>query len=40
MVEVNKTYKGLHVSLVFWDRPLTDSGNFNRVHCYLVLQDN
>ena len=36
-VEVNEAYKGLHVSPVLQDRPLIDSGNFNRVHCNLVL---
>ena len=40
MVEVNKAYKGLHVSLVLRDGPLIDSGNFNRVHCNLVLRDD
>ena len=37
MVEVNKAYKGLYVSLVLWGGPLVDSGNLNRVHCDLVL---
>jgi len=37
MVEVNKAYESLHVSLVLQSRPLMDSGNFNKVHCYLVL---
>jgi len=39
MVEVNKAYE-LHISLVLWGRPLADSGNLNRVHRDLVLQDN
>jgi len=39
-VEVNKAYKGLHVSLVLRGRPLVDSSDFNRVHRYLVLQDD
>ena len=37
MVEVNKAYKGLHVSPVLWGGLLADSGNFNRVHHDLVL---
>jgi len=36
-VKVNEAYKGLHVSLVLQNRPLVDSGNFNRVHRNLVL---
>ena len=40
MVEVNKAYKGLHVSLVLQGGPLTDSGNFNRIHRDLVLRDD
>ena len=40
MVEVNKAYESLHVSLVLWGGPVTDSGNFNRVHLDLVLQDD
>jgi len=36
-VEVNKAYESLHISLVLWDRPLMDSGDFNRVHHNLVL---
>ena len=40
MVEVNEAYKSLHISLVLQDRLLADSGNFNRVHCNLVLQDD
>jgi len=37
MVEVNEAYASLHVSLVLWDGPITDSGNFNKVHLDLVL---
>ena len=40
MVEVNEAYEGLHISPALWGRPLTDSGNFNRVHHNLVLQDD
>jgi len=40
MVEVNKAYEGLHISLVLRDGPLVDSGNLNRVHCDLVLRDD
>jgi len=39
-VEVNEAYEGLHVSLALQDGPLADSGNFNRVHRNLVLQDD
>ena len=39
-VEVNEAYKGLHVSPVLRGGPLTDSGNFNRVHRDLVLRDD
>ena len=39
-VEVNKAYEGLHVSPVFWGGLLADSGNFNRVHRDLVLQND
>ena len=37
MIEVNEAYKGLHVSPVLRNRPLADSGNFNRVYHNLVL---
>ena len=40
MIEVNKAYEGLHVSLVLWDGLLVDSGDFNRVHHDLVLQND
>ena len=39
-VEVNKAYESLHISPVLWDGLLTDSGDFNRVYCNLVLRDN
>ena len=39
-VEVNKAYKGLYISSVLQGRLLMDSGNLNRVHCYLVLWDD
>jgi len=39
-VEVNKAYEGLYVSPVLWGGLLTDSGNFNRVHCDLVLRND
>jgi len=37
MVEVNRTYESLHVSLVLQGRPIMDSSNFDRVHLNLVL---
>ena len=37
MVEVNEAYESLHISPVLWGGPVTDSGNFNRVHLDLVL---
>jgi len=40
MVEVNEVYESLHVSLVLQGRPVIDSGNFNKVHCNLVLRDD
>jgi len=40
MVEVNEVYKGLHISLVLQDRPFVDFGNFNRVHCNLILRND
>ena len=40
MVEVNEVYESLYISPVLWDGPLADSGNFNRVHYNLVLQDD
>ena len=40
MVEVNKAYESLHVSLILWGRLIADSGNFNRVHFDLVLRDD
>ena len=40
MVEVNKAYESLHISLVLWDGLLTNSGDFNRVYCDLVLRDD
>jgi len=39
-VEVNEVYESLHISPVLWNGPLMDSGNFNRVHRNLVLQDD
>ena len=39
-VEVNKAYKGLHISPVLWGRPLVDSSNLNRVYRNLVLRDD
>ena len=35
-----EAYESLHVSLVLWGGQVTDSGNFNRVHLDLVLQDD
>jgi len=40
MVEVNKAYESLHISPVLQDRLLVDSGDFNKVHRDLVLQDD
>jgi len=40
MVEVNKVYESLYVSPVFWSRPIIDSGDFHRVYCNFVLQDD
>ena len=40
MVEVNEAYESLYISSVLWNRPLTDSGDFNRVHRNFVLQDD
>jgi len=40
MVEVNKVYESLHVSPVFWSGPITNSGDFHRVYCNFVLQDD
>ena len=40
MVEVNEAYKSLHISLVLQGGPITDSGNFNKVHLDLVLWDD
>ena len=39
-VEINKAYESLHVSLVLWGGPITDSSNFNRVYFDLVLRDD
>jgi len=39
-VEVNEAYESLHISPVLRDRPIADSGNFNRVHLDLVLRDD
>jgi len=39
-VEIDKTYESLYVSPVLQSRPVTDSGNFNRVHRNFVLQDD
>jgi len=36
-VEVNKAYESLHISPVLQGRPITDSGDLNRVHHDLVL---
>jgi len=40
MVEVDEAYESLHVSPVFRGGPITDSGDFNWVHCNLVFQDD
>ena len=40
MVEVNKVYESLHVSPVFWSGPIIDSGDFHRIYCNFVLQDD
>ena len=40
MVEVDKTYESLYISLVLRDGPLADSGDLNRVHRNLVLRDD
>jgi len=37
MVEINKAYESLHVSLVLRSGPVTDSSDFNRVHRNFVL---
>ena len=39
-VEVNEAYESLYISPVLRDRPIADSGNFNRVHLNLVLRDD
>jgi len=39
-VEVNEAYESLHISPVLWNGLLMDSGDFNRVHHNLVLQDD
>jgi len=31
-VEVDKPQKGLYVSLIFWNRPLLDSRDLDRIH--------
>ena len=40
MVEVNKAYESLHISLVLRGGPIADSGNFNRIYLDLILQDD
>ena len=39
-VEVNEAYESLHISPVLQGGPITDSGNFHRVHLDCVLQDD
>ena len=39
-VKVNKACESLYISPVLWGEPIADSGNFNRVHLDLVLQDD
>ena len=40
LVEVHKPYEGLDVLYLFWLRPVCDSLDFNRVHCYVVFRDD
>ena len=40
MVEVDKAYESLHVSPVLRGGPITDSSDFNWVHCNLVFRDD
>ncbi len=39
-VEVHKPYEGLDILWLCWLRPVCDSLDFNRVHCYMILQDD
>jgi len=39
-VEVDEPYESLYISPVLWDELLVDSGDFNRIHRNLVLQDD
>jgi len=40
MVEVDKAYESLHISLVLWNGLITDSSDFNWVHRNLIFQDD
>jgi len=37
IVEINKAYESLHISLVLQSGLIADSGNFHRVHLNFVL---
>jgi len=37
MVEINKAYEGLYISLVLRGGSIADSGDFHRVHHNFVL---
>ena len=39
-IEVNEAYESLYISPVLWDGLFVDSGDFNRIHRNLVLQDD
>jgi len=39
-VEVHKPYEGLDILGLHWLRPVCDSLDFNRVHCYMIFQDD
>ena len=36
-VEVHEPYEGLDILYFRWLRPVCDSLDFNRVHCYVIL---
>jgi len=40
MVEVNKTKKGLDITLGLWNRPLTDFRNLDWVYLNFVFRDD
>src|SRR5258708_39755774 len=37
LVEVHEPYEGLYILYFRWLRPVCDSLDFNRVHCYMIL---